>query len=140
MMKKRISILTLALLFFVSTTGLPLIVHHCEMMESVSLEGCEMHKIKIPKTSCCEEENDSDTYFSKAYDQCCLVKIVDSSVKDNFIVFKNDLSKETQLPIISTTNICNFISLNSSKEFYTDTSPPLLSNNHIYLTNSTFLI
>jgi hypothetical protein len=139
MMKKRIFILTLILLFFTSTTGLPIVLHYCEMMESVSLEVCEMHKQVDIKTSCCEKEND-EVRLSNGYDSCCSTKLVDSSVKDNFIISKPDLVSKTQLSIVLFLNQNIDFSFYSSYKFNTDTSPPLQPDNHIYLTNSVLLI
>jgi hypothetical protein len=55
-MKKKISILTLVFVFLVSTTGMPLIIHYCKMMETASLQACEMHTKEVKKSSCCESE------------------------------------------------------------------------------------
>ena len=58
MMKKRISILTLILLFLVSTTGMPVTYHLCLMMQEKSLNECDVCKEEIEKiaNSCCAEE------------------------------------------------------------------------------------
>ncbi len=135
-MKKRISILTLALLFFASTTGLPLVLHYCEMMESVSLEICEMHK----QSSCCGEESNANVYITSGYDPCCSTKLVDSSVKDNFVISKIEQTQKNLLPVILIINQTDIYSFASFNKFYNDTSPPLLTDNHLYLTNSILLI
>jgi hypothetical protein len=139
-MKKKISILTLAFLFFASTTGLPLVLHYCKMMESVTFEVCEMHQGEVIKTSCCEAQSDSKIYITNGYDPCCSTKLVDSSLKDNFVVSKTDLVTKVQLPVILFINLNIDFSLYSSNKFYTDTSPPPLLDNHLYLTNSILLI
>jgi hypothetical protein len=136
-MKKNYFILTLALLFFASTTGLPLVLHYCQMMESVSLEVCEMHKQN--KTCCCETGN-NEIRFTKGFDPCCSTKLLDKSVKDNFVVSKPDLLSKAQLTIVLLINQNIDFSFYLSNTFYTDTSPPPLLNNHLYLNNSVFLI
>jgi hypothetical protein len=138
-MKKKISISTLAFLFFASTTGLPLVLHYCEMMQSFSLEVCEMHNNETIVTSCCEAENTSQVYFSKGYDTCCTTKLVDSSVKDDFVLNKTEFTKIQLLLVLNSDLIYNF-SNQSSNNFYNDTSPPLLADNHLYLNNSILLI
>lgn len=138
-MKRKISILTLAFLFLASTTGLPLILHYCQMMESVSLEVCEMHK-EIIVSSCCDEENENEISFTSIQNPCCSDKIVDSSVKDNFVISKTDLLSKIQLPVVLFINFNFDLSEISSNKFYTDTSPPPLIDNHLYLDNSILLI
>jgi len=138
-MKRKISIFTLTFLFFASTTGLPFVIHYCEMMESVTLEACEMHK-EVVVTSCCEEENEAEVYYTNGYDACCSTKLVDSSLKDNFVVSKTDLITKIQLPVVLFINPNNDLLQFSSNSFYTDTSPPPLIDNHLYLTNSILLI
>ena len=140
MMKKKISILSLAILFFASTVGLPFVLHYCEMMESVSFEVCEMHNVQSSSVSCCETKNEADVFLTNGYDQCCSTKLVDLSVKDNFVISKSDLISKTQLPVVLCININSDLSKISSAKFYTDTSPPPISDNHIYLTNSVLLI
>ena len=140
MMKRKISILTLTVLFFTSTTALPLTLHYCEMMKSTSLEVCEMHKEDVIKTSCCEEENIADVYYSNRFEQCCSDFLVDSSVKDNFVISKTDLVYKVQMPVILFINL-NFNLTNLYLiNFTTDTSPPPLVDNHLYLINSILLI
>jgi len=139
-MKKKISILTLAFLFFASTTGLPLVLHYCKMMESVTFEVCEMHQGEVIKTSCCEADNKAEVYFTNGYDPCCSTKLVDSSVKDNFVISKTDLVTKVQLPVITFINLNLDLQDFTSNNFSTDTSPPPLIDNHLYLTNSTLLI
>ncbi|MDO8550025.1 MAG: hypothetical protein Q7S39_07750 [Ignavibacteria bacterium] len=139
-MKRKISILTLTFLFFASTTSLALVVHYCEMMKSASLGICEMHKEEVIKTSCCEEENEAEVYFTKANNQCCLTQLIDSSVKDNFVISKTELSGKIQLPLVMFINLTGNSSILSSNKFYRDTSPPPLTDNHLYLINSILLI
>jgi len=137
--KKKISILTLSFLFFVSTTGLPLVLHYCEMMEAVSFEVCEMHYVKPVQTGCCDTGSNADVFFTSEYDECCSTKLIDSSVKDDFVVSKTEITK-IQLPVVLLIEN-NFNSGKTiSDKFYTDTSPPLLADNHIYLSNSVLLI
>jgi len=137
-MKRKISVLIITFLFFVSTAGLPVVLHYCEMMESVTLEACEMHKEVV--VTCCEVENKAEVYYTNGYDACCSTKLVDSSFKDNFVVSKTDLITKIQLPVVLFINLNNDLLQFSSNSFYTDTSPPPLIDNHLYLTNSILLI
>jgi hypothetical protein len=140
MIKRKIFILTLTFLFFVSTTGLPLVLHYCEMMESVSFEICEMHNNQAAETPCCESEKTAEIYFTSGYDNCCSTKLVDSSVKDNFVVSKSEIISKIQLPVVLVINLTSHLSLFSSNNIFTDASPPPLIDNHLYLTHSILLI
>jgi len=146
-MKRRVLILSLIFLFTLSTTGMPLIMHYCNMMESLTLwnsielgDGCQMHSKKINETSCCDIENDFNSTIVNQYDDCCQDFIVDSSVKDNFVSSKTELniSQET-ISIVSIDN--DLFEINSEKRtFKTDHSPPLITSNKIYLSISVLLI
>lgn len=142
MIKKRIYILTLTLIFLVSTTGMPLIIHYCQMMETASLQACEMHTKEVQKSSCCESESQSSTginsYFSKVIDECCKDVTVDHSVKEIFVSSKTDIEFSLQINTFVTTEFV--LTPNFQTNIKADTSPPLLSNNKIYLTNSILLI
>lgn len=142
MNKRRIYILTLTLIFLVSTTGMPLIIHYCNMMESASLQACEMHTIKVEKSSCCESETQSSTstnsYFSKIIDECCKDVTIDHSVKDTFVSSKTSIDFTIEFNTFVTTEFN--MTEKYQTDFGADTSPPLISSNKIYLTNSILLI
>ena len=87
MMKKKISILFLITLFLISTTGLPIYSHYCEMMGKKSLSECEMCKAEIEKIepSCCSEEiSDNDLKFSSNKSNCCVDEFDYKKIEDNF--------------------------------------------------------
>ena len=93
MMKKKISILTLTILFLVSTTGLPIYSHYCEMMKQKSLSECEMCLIEMQKveTSCCEIENvQVQVQITSQNPVCCQDEIVYNKVEDEFLSSKSE--------------------------------------------------
>ena len=134
-MKRKFSILTLALLFFTANTALPFTMHICQMKD---MKDACAHMIP-KKDSCCEEENEGEAYLSKAYDQCCLSKIIDPSLKENYIGSKTGLAQKIEFVILhinANTSLLNFTVSN----IYSDISPPPISTNNIYLINSNLLI
>jgi hypothetical protein len=141
-MKKRIYILTLTFLFVVSTTGMPIIIHYCSMMNTASLQTCEMHTKEINKSSCCESETQTseiaDSYFSKSLNECCKDVTVDHSVKDTFVSSKTDFNFSLHIDAIVTSEFV--LTPNYQTDVEADTSPPRISSNKIYLTNSILLI
>jgi len=140
-MKRKISILTLAFLFFAATSGMPITLHICKMMDMTSSEVCEMHKAKVVKHSCCDEESDYPVKLTSQNLPCCETEFVYNKVNDDFLFFNSETAN-VQLFAISFAEVTNWhdvlFDLNSNS-FYTDTSPPLNSN-PIYLNISQLLI
>ena len=92
MMKKKISILTLTILFVVSTTGLPIWSHYCEMMGKRSSSECEMCKVEMEKveTSCCSEEvSDNNLKLSAEKSDCCIQEFDYKKIEDDFFLNLN---------------------------------------------------
>jgi hypothetical protein len=87
MMKKSIFISVLTLLFLVSTTGLPVFYHYCEMMQKRSISECEMCKVEMEKveTSCCSEEvSDNNLKLSAEKSNCCIQEFDYKKIEDDF--------------------------------------------------------
>lgn len=87
MMKKKISILFLITLFLISTTGLPIWSHYCEMMGKKSLSECEMCKAEIEKIepSCCSEKTaENQLQFTSENSNCCIDEFDYKKIEDNF--------------------------------------------------------
>jgi hypothetical protein len=87
MLKKRILISTLTLLFLVSTTGLPIWTHYCEMMNKRSNSECEMCKDEIEKVepACCSEEiQNNKLQVSVDNSTCCVDQFDYKKIEDNF--------------------------------------------------------
>lgn len=143
MNRKKYIIFFFTLVFGLSSTGLPLSVHYCEMMNSVSSEECSMcvEVIKPEVYSCCSMEIPGLKLIDQKNGGCCETKIVDASVKDKYIYTKVD-KKEELNSIILLPQLNHSICFSDSKEviFYLDTSPPHLISNNLYIANSIFLI
>ncbi len=138
-MKKKIAIISLSLLFFVSTVGLPLSINLCTMVDESPAELCEMHS----NDAKCENENRSisiKTEFNK--EDCCKTEIIDKSISDKYLqvdIHKHNLNQN----IIAFINFDLSESSNSiinSNKYFNDSSPPIFISNHIYLNNSILLI
>lgn len=146
-MKKKINILSLIFLFTLSTTGMPLIMHYCGSMDSISLwnsiqfgEYCEMHSQRVEEPSCCESTQDKSADNIEYPEECCEDYVIDNSVKDTFFSSKLELNIYKEIiSIIALSN--NLIETKSENNIcITDHSPPLIANNKIYLSISVFLI
>jgi hypothetical protein len=144
-MNKKILILSLTIVFLVSTTGLPITYHLCKMMEAKSLSKCEMCKIDMEKQeySCCSNDEENNSVLIKSQkSSCCQNEFVYNKVEDEFVNTKTDVnfyssSEILFQPIVLISNTFDF-SLEES--FYCDSSPPFLINPEIFITNSILLI
>jgi hypothetical protein len=134
-MKRKISILTLTLLFFAANTALPFTLHICRMMEMT--ESCEHMVLK--EDSCCEEEMEADVYIAAAYDQCCTATIVDPSLKENYLGSKNEISQRTEFLILDFKQEDSSLKLSFNK-IKINISPPFSAFQKLYLINSILLI
>jgi hypothetical protein len=138
-MKKKISVISLILLFFVSTTGLPLAVNFCTMMDVPENEMCEMHS----EHKTCEYEIHKlsvSTQINK--DDCCKTEIIDKSICDKYLQVNVQklIQNQNKIEVIhDDLSVYNSLIVNPVK-YFNDTSPPILLNNHIYLNNSALLI
>ena len=142
-MNKKLIILVI-FSFILSTVGLPISLHFCKMLGTNSFSACEMHsKEKIKKASpCCEDEDDYSVQLkSDNSDQCCNTRIIEAKIKDNFLGDFSELRIDDRsvASVLVDTNVYPPIDNEKFYLAFTDSSPPLYSNN-IYLLNSTFLI
>ena len=115
MMKKKISILTLTILFLVSTTGLPIYSHYCEMMGQKSSNECEMCSIEIEKIEsvCCSEENQFEKLqISSENSTCCIDAFDYKKIEDNYsqpislrLIFSSEIVGTTVDVVIEPENV-----------------------------------
>ena len=139
-MKKKISVISLSLLFFVSTTGLPFVVNFCTMMGTPDTDMCEMHSEHNKTCECEAHKLLVNSEISK--DDCCKTEIVDKSIHDKYLqnnIQKFNLNQSIALIISSDIQVYDDLFINPVRSF-NDVSPPSLINNHIYLNNSILLI
>jgi hypothetical protein len=123
MMKKRIAILSLVFLFLVSTTGLPVTYHLCEMMGEKSLDECEMCAVEVEKveSSCCsEEDSDNLIQLSTLETTCCFESFELNKIEDDFSLSVNTILILSNV-VIATIDQDN-ISLTEDKLFTQQTS------------------
>jgi hypothetical protein len=141
-MIRKIYILTLLGIFFISTTGLPLSLHICSMNGLSSAETCKMHKIAEEDHSCCNKEDESPLKITlNEYDGCCQLKMIERNLTDQLLTAANDIISKTSIKIILTGITASYQSpVLSAHLYYNSNSSPPLSDNLIYLDNSVLLI
>jgi hypothetical protein len=145
MMKKRISISILTLLFLVSTTGMPIWSHYCEMMQKRSISECEMCKAETEKIepSCCSEKTmEFSITISSANPACCQDEFVYNKIADEFLNNKTEakIFVTIEHSIITSVSQADFAQSQFIQKYLISSSPPKFLTNDIYLNNSVFLI
>lgn len=98
---------------------------------------------EMPNNESCAPISINDIHETSLSNNCCTVKTIDYSIKDHYLNSNNNLNNNIQILAIITISGLNSIFTDTNKEInkiYFDTSPPLLSNNSLYLTNSILLI
>lgn len=100
------------------------------MSNSSAIKTCDMCKthhnpIKV-------SINDSD---------CCQYKVIDNKITDRFLVIAKDKDVKSGIKVILTSgNVVYQSPSYLTYNLYTSSSPPPISDNHIYLINSILLI
>jgi hypothetical protein len=95
---------------------------------------------EVEAKSCCEETIDDSEIISQANNPCCEIKVVDPSVKDNFISINLEIKKEKSSTFVYLTDlISKQLSLNH-KFINSDAYHPPAQHNDLYLQNSVLLI
>lgn len=102
-MFRKTQIVSLILLFFISTTGLPAYYHYCEMMGKKSLNKCEMCiKQEETKFSCCSEEPDENfVKLTSEKTTCCVDHFDYKKIEDKFSQTSNS-NQFTSIVIVAT--------------------------------------
>ena len=144
-MKRKISILTLILLLIASTTGLPITLHLCKMMEMEKMTECPMcesskEKMQMP---CCDQEMDKpETVITNFNDQCCELTVIDKKLSDKFFLAEYNSKEEFSIVSILVEDNCdnqNNFSFSTLNKFINESPPGLITNN-LYLNLSVLLI
>ncbi len=123
-----------AALFLVFNIGLPIVIHYCEMMGTVSHDSCGM---------CHTDKNDGNKIeLAKAESSCCQSVIAAESNKTVFLqAQKTDITTKLHYSIIPSAigGLHSSFSIDSqyrSKIFLTSTdSPPLIEDIPIFISS-----
>lgn len=138
-MKRKIITYFILSVFMISTIGIPVSLHYCEMMDLVSFQSCGMCDTKAP--SCCEEDNPSSIVKSENDFSCCTNKIIAASSDENYLTFTYEVQKNETKSFVFIIPIKQYFTEElSNKNFISDISPPANYSNTIYLNNSLLLI
>ena len=142
MMKKKILISALSILFLVSTTGLPVTINLCNMAGDMEKSECTMHKKPVTSLCCAEQAEDNITTISFDKPNCCQIEFVFNKINDEFIYNKSEINNFSSSDYLFQTIAILIPSFNISEgvSFTCDSSPPFLINPELHITNSNLLI
>jgi hypothetical protein len=92
--------------------------------------------------ACNKNASNKVDYKLRLTNSCCSTKIIDTSLKTEYLYqqINNNESIQFSVIIITANPFEKIEQLNSFKKYFQDFSPPLLSNNNLYLNNSVLLI
>ena len=115
--KNRFFILLIAFSFLVSTTGLPIYSHYCEMMGNKSLTECDDCKIEeVEVAPCCSETNPEDQLQNPSSNsKCCFDEFDFKKIEDNFSHSSNTVL--ISLSLIITENNHDTIESETEKKY-----------------------
>jgi hypothetical protein len=118
-MKKRILTIGLTILFLVSTTGLPVFYHYCEMMGKKSMTECEMCEtevIEIDESSCCAESQPQyQVKLSDSHSRCCIDNFDYKKIEDN--LFQTLTANQLSINSVIIVEILSSLDLQSENKF-----------------------
>ena len=125
--------------FLFSTIGVPVTLHYCQMMNSVSLQSCGM--CEKESSDCCKDDNYGTTINSVENGFCCDTKFIAEPSSEKYISSSYEVQKIEYKILIFVLPLNEYLyDVVSNTTFTSDTSPPLTHSNAIYLNNSAFLI
>ncbi|MDP2363327.1 MAG: hypothetical protein Q8M94_06110 [Ignavibacteria bacterium] len=138
-MKRKIITYMLLSVFLFSTIGVPVTLHYCQMMNSVSFQSCGM--CEKESSTCCKDDDYGTSINSYGNGFCCDTKLVAEKSNEKYISSSSIIINIDIKPFVFTipanhslAHIVNKISVIS------DTSPPAAYSNILYLNNSILLI
>lgn len=135
--RKKI-LLAFLLVFTISNTGLPLVVHYCTMGHKVKFDQCGMCRTHSSRSKAHGSSAGENTVFSS---KCCSTPISVAPIKEKYLSVKSDYEVSIdQIIALSAVEAVSISELNLEKvSFYSD-SPPGESASPIYLNNSVLRI
>jgi hypothetical protein len=139
-MKNKVVTYFLLTVFLFSTIGVPVTIHFCQMMNTVSFQSCGMCE-KVETESCCNGNSSKVTLSSRQNDNCCSSKIIADPLTEKFISAFSEIQKIDVKSIIYILPSEILLSENIINTNYaSDNSPPQTFSNSLYLSNSILLI
>lgn len=141
-MIKKFQILFILVMFFGSTTSLPITIHLCKMMDSNSKNSCKMHMTKKMNSNHCPMKTSTEKENSQTIKIpfCCSSIAKNLNIKDDYVLTQSVTSKDLKIKLLSNISHTNTFDTNILEHIQTNKAPPKTANNKIFLTFSLLLI
>jgi hypothetical protein len=138
-MKNKVITYFLLAVFLFSTIGVPVTIHYCQMMNSVSFHSCGM--CEKESSDCCNNNDFGSTINSVENDFCCNTKFIAEPSSEKYISSSFDFQNiDVKTFIFAIPSDHSLSVIVAKRSVISDTSPPPLYSNTLYLNNSTLLI
>lgn len=130
-MKHKIITYFLLSVFLFSTIGIPISMHYCNMMHSVSLKSCGMCEQKALK--CYDKDFEGHKISSIKGSACCDSKIIAEPLDEKYVSSSFDIQKiDLKVLAVALTSENLLSEIVTKKIITSDISPPNTNSNQIY--------
>lgn len=138
-MKCKVITYFLLSIFLFSTIGVPITVHYCRMMNSVSFQSCGM--CQKESSDCCKDDYHGTILNSIENGFCCNTKFIAEPLSEKYISSSFEIQNTDVKTFVFTILSDHSLSVIVNKRsFISDTSPPPAYSNTLYLDNSILII
>jgi len=142
-MIKKTQIFFILIVFFGSTTSLPITIHLCTMMLKTDTMICKICMPKNINDNYCEKKIDNLGFGKNSIKNipCCVQTFNDNKLKDDFVHVINNANNLLSQLTCDTNNFIDLSPINNNSFLKTRmNSPPNYNSNHLYLSHSALLI
>ncbi|MGE5496853.1 MAG: hypothetical protein ACM3Q2_02190 [Syntrophothermus sp.] len=130
--------LAFLLVFTISNTGLPLVLHYCTMGNKVKFDQCGMCRTHSSRSMKHGSSSSVNTAFSS---KCCSTPISVDPIKEKYISVKSDHEVSIdQIIALTAVEAIGVSELNLEKVSFLSDSPPGENSYPLYLSNSVLRI
>ncbi len=138
-MKRKVITYFLLSVFLFSTIGVPITLHYCRMMNSVSFKSCGM--CEKESSDCCKDDDFGTTINSIENGFCCDTKFIAEASSEKYISSSFEIQNIDVKTFVFTIPSDHSFSVNvTNRSVISDISPPTAYSNNLYLNNSILLI
>ncbi len=138
-MKRKVITYFLLSIFIFSTVGVPVTIHYCQMMNTISFQSCGM--CEKDSRDCCKDDNYRTNIDSGENGLCCNTKYAVQHLTEKYISSLNEIQKIDFKNYVFTIPAENLLSeVITQRSLASNNSPPGTYSNSLYLNNSILLI
>jgi len=138
-MKRKVITYFFLSVFLFSTIGIPVTIHYCQMMNSVSLQSCGV--CEKESSLCCKDDDDGTSIISYGNSFCCDTKFIAEPSSEKYISSSFEIKNiDVKIFIFTISSDHSLSAIIAKGSVISDISPPTVYSNTLYLDNSILLI